>query len=424
MLGPRRFIAVGTIVAAVGVGLPVPIPVDAATYYVRTSGSDSNDGRGPSTAFKTITRAAADARGGDTVIVGPGIYREGDIKPDGNGRRGEVVRFVGDRDGVTTGDPPGHVLVDATGYLNGFRIAGRPWVVISGFSITNATESGLEIKSTSDFSLVANCTAFSNGSRGIRIRDSLGVVVFNSLVYDNGGTGIDFGGEISGAARGAAIHNTVYANGLDGIRIEGVIPSSNLLVLNNLIVNNLGIGLNLKEGSRAGFVGQWNLITDNQTAAYNTLDIARGALDLSSAPLLVLPPGADGILGGAGYVDDDFHLSQLAVGQIADSPAVDASGITAGKVKLSRASTRTDRGLDAGRSDLGFHFGAAVDLMTATGGRIAERLRQFRARAVQCDRKTVKAQSALDRGRGPCARSAALARLERKCGTAVRAACR
>jgi parallel beta-helix repeat protein len=308
--------------------------------------------------------------------------------------------------------------------LNGFRITARPWVVVSGFSITNAIEAGLDIKSASDFSLVANCIVFSNGGRGIRIRDSLGVVVFNSLVYDNGGTGIDFGGEISGAARGAAIHDTVYANGLDGIRVEGVIPSSNLLVLNNVIVDNFGIGLNLKEDSRTGFVGQWNLVTGNQTAAYNTLDIARGALDLGSAPLLVLPAGADGILGGAGYADDDFHLSQLAVGQIADSPAVDASGITAGKVKLSQASTRTDRGLDGGRGDLGFHFGAAVDLMTATGGRVEERLRQFRARAVRCESKTVKAQRALDGGRGPCTQAAALARLERKCGTAVRAACR
>ena len=62
--------------------------------------------------------------------------------------------------------------------------------------VTNAREEGIAVKSASDHSVIANCIVFSNGGRGLRIRDSQGVIAFNNLVYGNGETGIDFGGEI------------------------------------------------------------------------------------------------------------------------------------------------------------------------------------------------------------------------------------
>jgi hypothetical protein len=49
-------------------------PASAETYYVRTSGSDSNDGRASSRAFATIQKAAQVANTGDTVYVGGRTY--------------------------------------------------------------------------------------------------------------------------------------------------------------------------------------------------------------------------------------------------------------------------------------------------------------------------------------------------------------
>ena len=45
-------------------------------YVDSESGNDSNEGTSPSEAFKTITRAADSVRGGDKLVVGPGVYYE------------------------------------------------------------------------------------------------------------------------------------------------------------------------------------------------------------------------------------------------------------------------------------------------------------------------------------------------------------
>jgi polysaccharidase protein len=45
------------------------------TWYVNTkTGSDSNDGRNASSAFKTLGHAASAAKPGDTVLLAPGAY--------------------------------------------------------------------------------------------------------------------------------------------------------------------------------------------------------------------------------------------------------------------------------------------------------------------------------------------------------------
>ncbi len=62
---------------------PVPGPrkydVDyaSATYFVGTTGSDSNDGRSPEKAFATMQKAADVVRPGETVLVLKGLYKEG-----------------------------------------------------------------------------------------------------------------------------------------------------------------------------------------------------------------------------------------------------------------------------------------------------------------------------------------------------------
>src|ERR1700752_2421403 len=99
----RRRVAALCVAALVAPAASAP----AATFYVRANGNNAQDGRSPETALATITRAADRVGGGDTVVVGPGHYADGDITPRGSGRRGELVRFVADRSGRRTGDAPG-----------------------------------------------------------------------------------------------------------------------------------------------------------------------------------------------------------------------------------------------------------------------------------------------------------------------------
>lgn len=403
-------------------------PASAATFYVRTTGRDTNDGLTPATAFATIGRAAAAAVGrtGHTIYVGAGQYAEGNINPGGSGRPGKPLQFVADIDGSATGDP-GEVIVDATGLANGFRISARSWIAVNGFMVTNANEAGIDIKSRSDNSVVANCTVFSNRLRGIHVRDSLGVVVFNNLVYANAGTGIEFSGDSRGAADGTALNNTAYANEEDGIRIEETqqaeTRTESITIVHNVIANNKGVGLNLKESSGKGFVGQWNLVTGNLTDDYNTRAISKGLLDLREVPLLVDPPGADGNLGGGDHADDDFHLRQESAGQIETSSAVNASPIASKKLGLDRAWTRTDRAPDSGNTDIGFHSGNKTDFVSGRVRRMERRLKSIRKRAKQCERRGVRALEAGRAGRGPCLRPGPRKRLIRRCGPAINDIC-
>jgi hypothetical protein len=73
-------------------------------YYVRKSGSDSNNGTSPATAWATIGKAlgsGSPVTGGDIVYIGAGVYRETvtiAITPSSE------VRIVGDVSGFYTGD--------------------------------------------------------------------------------------------------------------------------------------------------------------------------------------------------------------------------------------------------------------------------------------------------------------------------------
>lgn len=43
-------------------------------YVDARTGSDTNDGRTPGTAFKTVEHAVALAKSGDTIMIAPGAY--------------------------------------------------------------------------------------------------------------------------------------------------------------------------------------------------------------------------------------------------------------------------------------------------------------------------------------------------------------
>lgn len=72
-----------------------------ATYYVRTTGSNSNPGTSAGAAWQTIAKAVSTVSGGDTVYIGAGVYRE---SVTFNGVFSSVVNFIGDFGGKFTGD--------------------------------------------------------------------------------------------------------------------------------------------------------------------------------------------------------------------------------------------------------------------------------------------------------------------------------
>ncbi len=83
----------------------------AATYYVRqTVGKDTNDGTAPEKAWEHIARLSMLMHAGDTVYIGPGLYRE-EITVVNSGEPDKRITFIADSTGQHTGDPPGVVMI-------------------------------------------------------------------------------------------------------------------------------------------------------------------------------------------------------------------------------------------------------------------------------------------------------------------------
>jgi parallel beta-helix repeat protein len=343
---PRR-VLLGVVWAATWLPAAIAPPAQARTIYVRESGDDINSGSSPAQAVKTINRGAALAAAGDTVLVGPGTYFEGNIRPAVFGQ----VRFVADRRGQGTGDPAGDVVIDATGFQAGFDINGKLAVTVDGFVISSGAI-GIYVKSGSHSAVVSN-NVVSNSGDGIYVQASRDAVIFNNLVYNNTGTGIlvaPAGNE--GSLRARIVNNTVYRNMNRGIFLSGTtVGSPNALVLNNIVEKNERAGIQVNATSQPGFLSAGNVLFEN-----NFAEALADVTDRVADPLFIDPGGADNALGGINYADDNFRLQHARAGQAATSPAVDAGSDTSRRLHLLRASTRSDGKPDRGFVDAGYHY--------------------------------------------------------------------
>jgi parallel beta-helix repeat protein len=80
-------------------------------FYVRqTVGDDTNDGKSPQTAWKSISKLSSAMHAGDTAYIGPGLYRD-KIMVLNEGSPDARITFIADSTGQHTGDPPGVVMI-------------------------------------------------------------------------------------------------------------------------------------------------------------------------------------------------------------------------------------------------------------------------------------------------------------------------
>jgi parallel beta-helix repeat protein len=322
-------------------------PAAARTIYVRTAGDDTADGLSPQTALRTIRAAAARTLPDDRVVVGPGTYAEGSIMPAAFGR----VSFIADRRGTEVHEPPGNVVLDASGMAAGFILNHNLMATIDGFVIYGAGI-GIYVKSGSDHALLSNNIVSQCTQNGIYVQDSRNVLVFNNLVYNNQRTGILVSGQLVGSANVRIVNNTVYANQNRGIFFSGTtVGSPGGVVANNIVQGNTPAGIEVDAVCQPGYLSAGNVYAD-RFASGTPHDVT----DIGADPLFVDPVGADGVLGGGGFADDDFLLSQVAAGQAVTSPAINAGADLARRLKLDRATTTPFGRPDTGWVDAGYHY--------------------------------------------------------------------
>jgi len=375
--------ALACLACAVWVLAAVP-PVVADTFYVRTCADTSplqcsnvNDGKSPETAWATIQWAAEQinrfGNPGDVVIVGPGVYHEGDIDLQRSGIPAHVaaaavpIVFRGDASGASTNDAPAPVLVEAGSlYDTGFLIFGASDVVVSGFHVTGARVAGIQVRPNSagqpsNRAVIANNVIFANGGsrlgRGVQVVDSSNVLVFNNVIYDNTTVGISLGGVNPGAPNARVINNTVYGHHVDDSVAFGIVigaqgdasggttsASPGAWVINNIVADN-DVGIDVNRTSACDYIAAFNLVrTPREDSRYGDTT-RRDRSDIHGDPRFVAPGGGN------------FALSAADGGQVWQSPAIDAGSEDASVFGLDDASTRTDGRPDAGGVDLGFHAG-------------------------------------------------------------------
>ena len=210
MIGTRRELAFVVAFAAVMVSLTA---CAATTWYVSTSGNDSNSGKTSSAALKTIQKAISKAQNGDTILVNDGSYSSFTLRNSSYQQDVYYELTIKSVNGPFKTTIQGGKVVLGSSWTNqekatleGFTIRGGSPAVTGGFVrrciITGVTGDdfikeanlysciiyGNTVQSSSRGEFVAtkvyNCTIYENHGKYIAY-DSHGTTFYNSILYGN-----------------------------------------------------------------------------------------------------------------------------------------------------------------------------------------------------------------------------------------------
>ncbi len=225
----------------------------ATTYYVSTSGSDSNSGKQASP-FRHLSKAASAARQGDTVVVMDGTYdNEGAIaSPGGNGSvvvlrnsgsEGKPITFRAQHRGKAILDAGNSSTTACQGAWAYFDLKDSSFIVIQGFVIQNGCYNGIRSNDTAhDITIrwneIRNIGNWANpGSAsspsGIYINSSEYNFLFDGNVFhDIGGATPNMEHGIYTAATNVTIVNNIFYSNTHGWGIQTA-GGMNVLIANN-----------------------------------------------------------------------------------------------------------------------------------------------------------------------------------------------
>jgi hypothetical protein len=385
-----------------------------ATYYVRKTGSDAAAGTSAGAAWLTWGKAlgASGASSGDTVYIGPGIYREAVTVA---AAPASTLTVIVDVDGSHTGDAPGDVIL--TGYTtDDVTLPAASNVTLafgsnSNFAISKATIvagktnaiTGLGTNYTlTDCVILHGASAASNLVSFTPPVDTNSAITLDRCVIDNLGSGgnsvllslptsasADYdcgfvarnctflGGFVgvratpSGAASfkpggGSIVHCTFAGQSGQGVRTDSNFATSIPLVVKGCGVMNGGTGL---QAATSGQISESGNLLHCNTARSNVTAGAGSFADYSHAPLVEV--GQAGIVGRAPvpFLTPTAGSGWLGLGTVAGAPSVDALNRPrpAGGASTSNAVgayERHDSGVSGGATDAD---GGSGDCLKLTG---------------------------------------------------------
>jgi parallel beta-helix repeat protein len=235
----------------------------STNYYVSETGSNSNNGLTPQTAFASLQHAADLVEAGDSVLVLTGNYTGFDIRTTATQNSPIVFKVV-----------ESNVIIDQPNSTtpDGINVENASWIVIDGFEVSDQPRAGIRaavsdfitIKNnychnnyrwgiftgfTDDLTLENNTCSYSEDEHGIYVSNSSDrPTIRNNHSFNNNGCGIHMNGDISmggdgiisnAIVEGNIIHDNGYGGG-SAINMDGV---QNSEIFNNLIYNNHATGI-------------------------------------------------------------------------------------------------------------------------------------------------------------------------------------
>jgi hypothetical protein len=225
------------LLATFPVGFFTVIPAHAASYYVATSGSDSNPGT-EAAPFKTIARGSKAMASGDTLYIRAGTYNEGMKHGTGgfrftNGTKSAYTRYAAYQGDQVTLMPATLGLVYAAQTVS--------HIEISGFIIDGSKGSGGGVVLLgSNIRLLKNEIRFTKGV-------AIGAVGGNEII-GNKVHGAETYGIYSGGDKGLMEGNVFYNNGGYGIHLYNYSNPVNGWVIRNNVVHSNGKGFQHSSG--------------------------------------------------------------------------------------------------------------------------------------------------------------------------------
>jgi parallel beta-helix repeat protein len=179
-------------IALVALNVRAASALPTVLYVDRGNPSCSDTGLGTSTQpFCTIKKGASVATAGQTVQVASGTYPEL-VTVSNSGSPGSPIVF--------TAAPGASVTV--SGQANGFKLAGKSYITIQGFTVSSTTSYAFYVLSSSSNVTISDNTVSNVASYGIYVT----TLSSNVTVSDNTVTGADVG---------------IYVNTLSNITVSG-----------------------------------------------------------------------------------------------------------------------------------------------------------------------------------------------------------
>jgi len=254
----------------------IPSSVYAATYYVSTSGNDSNNCTSTSTACRTISSGISRLSAGDTLYILGGTYT-GTVSVSKSGTAGSYITISSYQNEKVIVDGGGNMgeyssLFSISGnYIHlknievtrggmGLVITGSNNIV-TGINSHNHISNGILVNKSGQNNIVEDsivrdcCEINKNGAGGhwasglSAARNPTGTIIRRNQVYNNWGEGLSAYG---GANYTIIEDNIVYDNWAVNIYVQN---SSNVLVRRNLVYRSPGHWDNIANpGGQAGIV--------------------------------------------------------------------------------------------------------------------------------------------------------------------------